>query len=252
MKATKKIRIPKMLLLDYGQTLVDETSFNGIAGMSAIMKYAIENKYHRTPEQVQEEAEVINGEIGRFSASGAQLLQIEIPNNIFVAYLYESLGIRLSIPYSEIDTIFWDAASPGRATKGVAEFLEFLRQKHIRTGVISNIPYSGQAVERRIRETVPGHTFEFIITSSEYCFRKPNKRIFQLALEKAGLQAEDVWYIGDNYECDVVGARKAGIFPVWFIGAVKQYEAREDVLTVSQWSELQKLLEGGADSNENI
>ena len=45
---------------------------------------------------------------------------------------------------------------------------------------------------------------------SEYMYRKPNNRIFALALEKAGLQAEDVWYIGDQYECDIVGARNAG------------------------------------------
>ncbi len=38
-----------------------------------------------------------------------------------------------------------------------------------------------------------------------YMFRKPNRRIFDLALEKAGLNPEEVWYIGDDYECDVKG-----------------------------------------------
>ena len=89
---------------------------------------------------------------------------------------------------------------------------------------------------------LPCNDFEFILTSSEYMFRKPHARIFQLALEKAGLQPEEVWYIGDDYQCDVVGARNAGIFPVYYIGASKK-EPMEDVLTVSTWEELEAYLE---------
>ncbi|MDE7309455.1 MAG: HAD hydrolase-like protein [Lachnospiraceae bacterium] len=32
----------------------------------------------------------------------------------------------------------------------------------------------------------------------------------------AQLKPEETWYIGDNYECDIVGARNAGLFPVWY------------------------------------
>ena len=74
-------------------------------------------------------------------------------------------------------------------------------------------------------------------------FRKPNKRIFELALEKACLSPEDVWYIGDNYQCDVMGARNAGIFPVWYIGATSIPQGKDDVLTVSHWNELKKQIE---------
>jgi putative hydrolase of the HAD superfamily len=122
------------------------------------------------------------------------------------------------------------------------DFLTFLKEQNIRTGVISNITYCGEVVEERINNLLPEHNFEFIIATSEYMFRKPNKRIFELALEKAGLQPEDVWYIGDNYLCDVVGARSAGIFPVWYIGATADPQGEDDVLTISHWDELRKLI----------
>ena len=48
----------------------------------------------------------------------------------------------------------------------------------------------------RINRLLPKNNFEFIITSSNYIFRKPHKRLFDLALEKAGLRPEEVWYIG--------------------------------------------------------
>ena len=124
------------------------------------------------------------------------MLQVEVPSCIFSPHLYESMGIELSLSHKERDRVFWDAASPGVPTDGIVEFLDFLKKQGIRTGVISNITYCGQAVKERIDSVVTGHSFEFIIATSEYMFRKPNKRIFELALEKADLSPEEVWYVG--------------------------------------------------------
>lgn len=235
---------PKMILFDYGQTLINEVKFDGIKGTEAILKYAAKNKYQLTAVQVQDEAEKINQELGRFNPAGRPLRQVEVPNYMFSAYLYESLGIELSLPAKQIDKVFWDAASPGVPTSGIEILLEYLHKSGIRTGVISNISYAGSVVENRINDMLPDNHFEFIITTSEYMFRKPNKRIFELALEKANLRASDVWYIGDSYECDIVGAGNAGLFPVWYLGAIEMpCEEHDDVLKISDWNELKVLLE---------
>ena len=236
---SKEIRLPKMILFDYGQTLVNERKFDGVKGTEEVMKYAVKNKHNYTAEDVQEAANAINDELGRDPAR-SHLLQVEVPNCMFSPYLYESMGIELSLSNKERDKVFWDAASPGVPTEGILEFLDFLKKQGIRTGVISNITYCGEAVIDRIDSVITGHNFEFIIATSEYMFRKPNKRIFQLALEKGDLNPEDVWYIGDNYECDVVGARNAGIFPVWYVGAKEAtYAEKEDVLVIKKWADLQ-------------
>ena len=232
-----------MILFDYGQTLVNEEKFDGVKGTAEELRYASVNKYNRTAEEIQAVADTINHELGRFVPSKIHQLQVEVPNNMFTSYLYESQGIKLSIPYSQIDKIFWNAASPGTATVGLIDFLTFLKEHGIRTGVISNIAYSGSMLEERINDILPNNDFEFIIATSEYIFRKPNHRIFELALEKAGLQAEDVWYIGDQYECDIVGSRNAGLFPVWYIGATDIHNIdKKDVLTIINWNELREIL----------
>ncbi len=267
-----QMKRPKMILFDYGQTLVNEAPFDGVKGTEAVMRYCTENKYHLTAEQIQREANAINSELGRFDPARRHLFQVEVPNCMFTAYLYESLGIKISLTSEQVDQIFWDAASPGRPTKGAAEFLEYLAWQGIRTGVISNISYCGQVVEQRIRRLFPGHPFEFILATSEYLFRKPNRRIFWLALEKAGLRpgfcseecpeqhSEDrpeqcredssgeVWYIGDQYECDIVGAAGAGLFPVWYTGAMDMpYIPHEEILTVGSWEEVRAVLEACED-----
>lgn len=60
------------------------------------------------------------------------------------------MGIELSIGPSEVDRLFWDAASPGQPTDGIEVFLEYLKEKGIRTGVISNITYDSDVVKERI------------------------------------------------------------------------------------------------------
>lgn len=233
---------PKMILFDYGQTLANERSFDGIKGTEAVLSHAVKNKYGRTAYDVQSLADELNNEMGRYDPARKHLFQIEVPNAMFNAYLYGSLGIEIDLSPTEFDRIFWDAAAPAVPTEGVEDFLACLREEGIRTGVISNIAYSGEAVEERIRALLPEHDFEFILATSEYMFRKPHRRIFELALEKAGLDAEDVWYIGDSYECDVAGAENAGLFPVWYVGASKHHERKEDILTIKHWDELRRML----------
>lgn len=239
------MKAPKMILFDYGQTLVNERRFDGVAGTEAVLKFAVKNKYNRTAVEIQAVADAINNELGRFDPVRRHLFQVEVPNHMFTAYLYESQGIELSLSAKEIDKVFWDAAAPGVPTEGIEDFLEYLWENDIRTGVISNIAYCGETVAERINSLLPDNHFEFIIATSEYMFRKPNKRIFELALEKANLKPEEVWYVGDQIKADVEGAINAGIVPVWYTGALDflQDSTKADTLTVRSFNELKNFCE---------
>lgn len=235
---------PKMIIFDYGQTLVDEEIFDGVKGTEAVLEHAITNKYNLSAEQVQEEAQKINTEIGRFNPNiHPKDADLEVHNRVFSKYLYESLGIKLDIDFDMIDRIFWDNASPGKPTDGIEEFLDYLNDEGIRTVVLSNISYSGKVVEERICNLIPGNHFEFIISTSEYLFRKPNKRIFNLVMEKADLKASDIWFVGDNFECDIEGAKEAGMTPIWYRGASANSKDHGDVLKINSWTDLKNIIE---------
>jgi putative hydrolase of the HAD superfamily len=53
--------------------------------------------------------------------------------------------------------------------------------------------------------------FDFIAASARIGFEKPHPRIFQWALEQAGVPAESVIHVGDHVDADVEGARGVGI-----------------------------------------
>lgn len=233
------MKTPKMILFDYGQTLMDEHGCNNLSGLKALLQYAAANKYNYTAEDIMKKWTETFDTLGQFDP----LYRLEIPNSIFLSYLFESMGIALSCKGADIDRIFWYAATPAVPTDGIADFLDFLKAQNIRIGVISNIMICGEVLEERLKQLLPDHPFEFVVATSDYMFKKPSRQIFDLALAKADLDPEDVWYIGNSYRCDVKGSKSAGIFPVWYIGATPNPQGEGNVLTVSHWNELKQQLE---------
>jgi putative hydrolase of the HAD superfamily len=45
---------------------------------------------------------------------------------------------------------------------------------------------------------------------------KPDTGLFEHALKRADVSAQQAIYVGDNYFADVIGARRAGLTPVLF------------------------------------
>jgi len=55
-----------------------------------------------------------------------------------------------------------------------------------------------------------------IVTSEQAGFKKPNRGIFDYALNKIDAWPGEVIMIGDNFEVDIRGARAAGIDQIFF------------------------------------
>ena len=205
---------PKMILFDYGHTLVAETGFSSLRGISAVMARASANPRRHTPEQV---TAFVSGIFSDMCLK-AHKAGVELHNRNMDKLVYEYLQIEVPMPMDEIERVFWDNASPGIALPNAARMLAYLGDNGVRTGVVSNIGFSGDSLKRRIDRILPGNRLEFAIASSEYMVRKPNPLIFGLALRKAGLDedAGSVWFCGDSPVADIEGAASAGLFPVWY------------------------------------
>jgi putative hydrolase of the HAD superfamily len=59
-----------------------------------------------------------------------------------------------------------------------------------------------------------GHYFHFSLAAGEVESWKPDKEIFEHALQRAGVAAHQAIYVGDNYFADIVGAKNAGLNPI--------------------------------------
>ena len=56
--------------------------------------------------------------------------------------------------------------------------------------------------------------FPIRVYSCDVRFRKPDRRIFQIALRRGNLQAEQTVFVGDSPRADVRGANRAGLISV--------------------------------------
>jgi len=58
--------------------------------------------------------------------------------------------------------------------------------------------------------------FDPIVISGDHGYRKPDRRLFQLALDGMGVAAENALYVGNDMHRDIFGAREAGMPTVMF------------------------------------
>ena len=92
----------------------------------------------------------------------------------------------------------------------LSETIEQLHRDGFRMGVVSNI-ISTSLVPHMLREYGIAQYMECVVMSSEVGFRKPDPRIFEIALRQMGASPEETCYVGDTISRDVLGARNAGL-----------------------------------------
>ena len=89
--------------------------------------------------------------------------------------------------------------------------LERLRKSEVALGLISNFE---DWLERLLEALEVGHFFDVTVISGVEGIEKPDSEIFRIALERAGVSAEESVYVGDHPFFDVDAAREAGLVPV--------------------------------------
>lgn len=149
----------------------------------------------------------------------------------FNAALLRSLGVvpdgpTLDAIYKQCRRVPWEAA-PGAHE---------LRRIDVRCGVVSNFSTDLP----RLLEQVP-RRFDPVVVSEAVGLRKPDLRIFEVALSALGGDPSKVVYVGDSIELDMEPSAALGMVPV-LIDRLGVYPAYEG-LAVADLSELPDLLD---------
>jgi putative hydrolase of the HAD superfamily len=125
---------------------------------------------------------------------------------------------------------------------GAIEILVELKSRKIKLGLITNGSVHSQ--NSKIDQVGIRDYFDDIIVSDEVEVKKPDKRIFDLALKRLNVEPQFSLYIGDHPINDVKGAMDAGINAVWFKGFKEWGDTIGDPqYTIDRLNELKMILE---------
>ena len=104
--------------------------------------------------------------------------------------------------------------------------LETLKSRGYRLGLISNTSDDNN-VQGIVDRWGLRPFFETIVTSAALGIRKPDVRIFQVALDRFRVQPEAAAMVGDTLDADVLGANQSGIYSIWVTRRVQIPEEGE-------------------------
>jgi len=91
--------------------------------------------------------------------------------------------------------------------------LRKLKKTNLHVGIISDIDNDFQNFQFKVFGI--SETFDSITTSEEVQSYKPEPKIFQVALNKAGCQGKESIIIGDSYKKDIIGGKNMGMTTIW-------------------------------------
>ena len=124
-----------------------------------------------------------------------------------------NIKVKTSIIYKLSDDYITFLSTFNHLFEGTIEILEYLESKyklHIITNGFKEVQ-QGKLNNANIEKY-----FDTVTNSEMVGVKKPNPKIFNHALNKAGANKENSIMIGDNYEADILGALNFGIDAICF------------------------------------
>ncbi|HVB14378.1 MAG TPA: HAD family hydrolase [Candidatus Dormibacteraeota bacterium] len=155
--------------------------------------------------------------------------------------LHRLLGVR---PSPELSASAGAALQRAWATGVVPieparEVLATLKERGFRLALCSNAPFPAQLMHQQLERLDLRRYLDAVLFSSEIGWRKPDPRIFAEMLRRFRLPAQAVWFLGDEWEADIEGARAAGMRAILAPGSRAPVAGAEQL---AQWSDLLVLL----------
>jgi HAD superfamily hydrolase (TIGR01549 family) len=95
------------------------------------------------------------------------------------------------------------------------EIIAELKRRGFRLAMVSNMMLPGKLLKAKLQAARILTYFDHITISSEVGFIKPHPEIFRRTLTESKLRPDEVLFVGDTYQQDIIGAKRVGLKTVW-------------------------------------
>lgn len=134
------------------------------------------------------------------------------PEEIWTQYCLKDFPFDMDRVAAESESLahMWEVQFYDRRLRPhVKELLDALKSLGLRLGVISNTPSLFQVYDS-LNEYGIRPYLDAVVVSSIVGYRKPGKRIFEIALAEMNVSPGSCAYVGDTIARDIIGAKCAG------------------------------------------
>jgi putative hydrolase of the HAD superfamily len=131
---------------------------------------------------------------------------------LYMQNLCEFLGLNVFENSLTLYNIYWDTFLEQLFLSDGAKIL-FSRYGHLPICLVTDL--TAHIQHRKVARLNLSHWADHIVTSEEAGCEKPHPFMFQLAMQKLNLNANEVCMIGDNFKKDIEGATRLGIHSYW-------------------------------------
>lgn len=206
----------KGVLIDVGKTIVTNRVLSFKNGLKAI--YEISDKAISFDQFYQ-----IHLKLHEITFAYLRRFNNEMRLTDYLIALNNLCNIKIERPIEEIEDIFQKNMVEEELIDGIVDLLEFFSSANIPVIAVSNSCISGRALSVEFAELGILKYFKKIISSADIYICKPRKEIFEYAIgqlkkitKDATIANDEIIFIGNDYNCDCIGAKNVGLKAIWF------------------------------------
>ncbi len=200
----------RTIFFDLDNTLFDHTTSEQMALREVVA--AFPHAFQRvTAEKVLSVYHEVNSRLWQQLAAGEidgetlKLRRFEL--------LFERLGVNTIAPALAAQRYLDAYKRQKYYLPGADEIIAYLAPDYT-LGVLSN--GFSDLQERKLTRLKAASHLRYRVYSGDVGALKPSRLIFEAAQKQAACKPEELVYVGDSYESDIIGAKDAGWQAIWF------------------------------------